>query len=74
MIGRTSGASRFNIYKFSEVLGLRGMEKVVSKRDDFVVDALFYFEPLERFEYRGDKFSCVVPITTRAREFCSSWR
>ena len=42
MIRRTSGASRFNIYKFSDVLGLGGMEKVVSKRDDFVVDALFY--------------------------------
>ena len=22
------------------------------KRDDFVVDALFYFEPVQRFEYR----------------------
>ena len=57
MIGRTSGASRFNIDKFSEVLGLRGMEKVVSNRDDFVMDALFYFEPVQRFEYRGDMFS-----------------
>ena len=32
MIGRTSEASRFNIDKFSEVFGLRGMEKVVGKR------------------------------------------
>ena len=40
MIGRTSGASRFNIDKLSEVLGLRGMEKVVGKRDDFVVNVL----------------------------------
>ena len=40
MIGRTGGASRFNIDKFSEVLELRGMEKVVGKRDDFVMDAL----------------------------------
>ena len=39
MIGRTSGASRFNIDKFSEVLRLRSMEKVVGKRDDFVMDA-----------------------------------
>ena len=31
MIGRTSGASRFNIDKFSEVLGLRCMKKVVGK-------------------------------------------
>ena len=36
MIGRTSGASRFNVYKFFEVLGLQSMEKVVSKRDDFL--------------------------------------
>ena len=35
MIGRASGASRFNIDKFSEVFGLRGMKKVVSKSDDF---------------------------------------
>ena len=46
MIGRTNGASRFNMYKFSEVLGLRSMEKVISKRDDFVMDALFYSEPM----------------------------
>ena len=48
MIGRTSGASRVNIDKFSEVLGLglRGMEIVVGKRDNFVVNALFYFEPM----------------------------
>ena len=26
--------------------------KVISKRDDFVVDTLFYFEPVQRFEYR----------------------
>ena len=59
MIGRTSGASRFNIYKFYEVLGLRDMEKVVGKRDDFAMDALFYFEPVQRFEHRGDMFSFV---------------
>ena len=51
MIGRTSGTSKFNIDKFTELLGLRGMEKVVDKRDDFVMDALFYFEPVQRFEY-----------------------
>ena len=54
MIGRTRGASRFNLDKFSEVLGLRSMAKVVSKRDDFVLDALFYFEPVQKFEYMGD--------------------
>ena len=42
MIERMSGANSFNIYKFSEVLGLRIMEMVISKRDDFVVDELFY--------------------------------
>ena len=30
-----SGASMFNIYKFSEVLGLISIKKVISKRDDF---------------------------------------
>ena len=57
MIERKSGACRFNIYKFSEVLWLRKMEKVISKRDDFVVDARIYFEPVQRFEYRCDMFS-----------------
>ena len=56
MIGRTNEACRFNIYNFSEVLGLRSMEKVLSKRDDVVVDVLFNFEPVQRFEYRGDMF------------------
>ena len=49
MIERTSAASRFNIGTFSEVLRLRGMEKVVGERDDFVMDALFYFEQVQRF-------------------------
>ena len=49
MIERTSGASRFKVDKFSKVLGLRDMEKGISKRDDFVVDALLYFEPMQRF-------------------------
>ena len=61
MIGRTSGASKFNkIDKFSKVLGLRGMKKVVRKRDDFVVDALFYFEPVQRFNmfsFGGSSYS-----------------
>ena len=49
-MGRTSEASRFNIEKFPEVLGLRGTEKVVGKRDDFVMNALFYFDRMQRFE------------------------
>ena len=32
------------------------MNKVVGKRDDFVMDALFYFEPV-KFQYQGDIFS-----------------
>ena len=32
------------------------MERIVSKRDDFVVDALFYFKPVQSFEFRGDMF------------------
>ena len=27
------------------------------QRDDFVVDALFYFEPQQRFKYQDDMFS-----------------
>ena len=73
MIRRTSRASRFNVYKFSEVLLLRSVEKVVCKGDDFIVDTLFYFEPVQRFEYRGARFSFGVPVTARAREFCSNW-
>ena len=41
----------FNISKFSQVLGLISKEKIVSKRDDFIVDMLFYFETVQRFEY-----------------------
>ena len=33
------------------------MERIVSKRDDVVVDALFYFEPVQRLEYRCGMFS-----------------
>ena len=36
----------------------------------FVMDALFYFEPVQRFEYRGDMLSFRVQVTARrAREF-----
>ena len=30
------------------------MERIVSKGDDFVVDALFYFKPVQRYEFWGD--------------------
>ena len=50
------------------------MDRIVSKRDDFVVDAIFYFEPVQKFEFRGDMFSFGVRVTARAREFYSSWR
>ena len=50
MIRSTSGASRFNIYKFSKVLWLISMEEIISKRDNFIVNAHFYFEPVQRFE------------------------
>ena len=43
MIRRLSGASRFNIYKFSEVLGLISMEKIISKRDDFIIECALLF-------------------------------
>ena len=71
IIGKTSGASRSNICKFSEVLGLRSKEKVISKGDDFVLDAHFYFEPVQ---ITGVICSVLwVPVTARAREFCSTW-
>ena len=30
---------------------------MVSKRDDFVVNALLYFKPVQRFEFRSDMFN-----------------
>ena len=63
MIRRTSGASRCNIYMFSKVLWLQSMEKVTSKRDDFVVHVLFNFEPVQIFEYKGYMFSFGIPVT-----------
>ena len=39
------------------------MEKVVGKRDDFILNALFYFEPVQRIEYRGNMLSFGVPVT-----------
>ena len=62
------------LISFLRFLGLRCMEKVIRKRDDFVMGVLFYFEPVQRFEYRNDMFNFGVPVTARAREFCSSWR
>ena len=50
------------------------MERIVSKGDDFVVHMLFYFKPVQRFEYGGDMFSFEVLVTARAREFCNNWR
>ena len=50
------------------------MKKVVGNGDDFVMDVLFDFEQVQRFEYRGDMFSFGVRVTARAKEFCSSWR
>ena len=47
------------------------MERIVSKGDDFVVDVLFYFKPVWRFEFRGDMFSFGVLVIARAREFCN---
>ena len=43
MIERTSGDSRFNIYKSSAVLRLQGMEKIASKRDDLVEECALLF-------------------------------
>ena len=47
---------------------MRGMEKVVCKRDDFVMDALFYFEPVQRFEYQVDMFNFGVSSYCASKE------
>ena len=72
MIGRISGASRFNINKFSEIFGLRSIEKVISKRYDFVVDALFYLEPVQRLNTRMICSVLMGPVTARTKAFCSN--
>ena len=72
MIERTNGASRFDIDKFSEVLGLRDMEKVINNRDNFVVDALFHSEPEQRFEYRDDMFSFGNSSYCASKGVCSN--
>ena len=57
------------ILKFSEVLGLIGMEKIV-RRDNFIIDVI-YLEPLQRLS-TVDMYSVLgVSVTVRAREFCS---
>ena len=48
------------------------MEKII--RDDFVPDVLFYIEAVQKFEYRSNMFSFGIPVTVRAKEFCSNWR
>ena len=50
------------------------MEKVISKRDDVVVDALFCFETVQIIEYRGDIFNFVVPVTAQRKDVCSNCR
>ena len=50
------------------------MDRIVNKGDNFVVDALFYFKPVQRFECRSDMFSFGVLVSARAREFYNSWR
>ena len=57
------------LFHFSEELGLRSMWEFISEIDDFVVDALFYFKPIQRFENRSDVFCCRVAVTAWAREF-----
>ena len=57
MIRRKSGANRFNIYNFSVLMRLNSVLNIISKRDDSIVDALSYFEAVQRFEDRGDILS-----------------
>ena len=74
MIGKTSGANRFNMDKFSEIVGLQGIKKVLSKRDDFVV---LFSSILSQCRDLSTGVICSVlgfPVTARASEFCSNWR
>ena len=48
------------------------MENVVSKRDDFVMDALFNFEPVQRIEYRGDMFNFGSSSDCTSKGVCSN--
>ena len=41
----------------------------VGKRDDFGMDQLFYYEPVQRFEYWGDMFSFGVQLLRKQRSF-----
>ena len=56
-------SQQVNINKFSEVLGLWGMERIVSNGDDFVVDALFCLKAVQRFEFR---VTCVLGVLVTA--------
>ena len=74
MIRRISEASRSNIYKFSEVLELISMKKIVSKRDDFMVNALLYLSQSRDLRI-GVMYSVLgFPVIERAREFCNNWK
>ena len=61
------------------------MKRIVSKGQDFVVDALFCFKPVQRFKYRGDMFDVsgssycaskevLQQLKTRYFDFCGKFR
>ena len=49
-----SSAGRFDIYEPVKVLWFSYMEEVVRKRDNLILNPLFYFEPMKGLEYWGD--------------------
>ena len=50
------------------------MERIVSKGDDFVVDTLFYFKPVHRFEFRRDMFSFGSSSYCASKGDLQNWR
>ena len=50
------------------------MERIISKRDDIVVDVLFYFSQCRDLNTGVICSVLGVLVTARAKEFCNSWR
>ena len=54
MIRGTRSAGRFDIYESANVLWFGCMKEIVCNGDDLILNALFDFQPMKRFEYWGD--------------------
>jgi len=54
--------------------GLVGLKSVVGKRDNLILNPLFDFDPMERFENWSDVQTLKSLDTTRAVELRMSWK